>query len=225
MAAKRKLRNPWLENEDFKPWLSRVEGDPSRAFCTTCKRDISAELTAIKRHKVTRMHITNVEKLEAEVQQENPSTSGVVCFIAEHNLPFTTADHLVTLMKVMFPDSGIAQHMSMGRTKCTEVVKSLGKCVMDDIVKKLRESMYSIIIDETTDISAGKSCTVIVRYLDNETNTIKTGHLQIFDVYGEKMTTVGSTGHSLFTLLITGLDLQLTERQILWGSITRCVVG
>lgn len=46
----------------------------------------------------------------------------LACFIAEHNLPFTTADHLVLLLKEMFPDSRIAQGMNKGSSKCTEIV-------------------------------------------------------------------------------------------------------
>lgn len=75
------------------------------------------------------------------------------CFIAEHNLPFTTADHLVLLMKKMFPDSRIAQGMSMGRTKCTEVVTIVGRCVMDDLINNLRNNKFFVIVDEVTDVA------------------------------------------------------------------------
>ncbi|KAG7164301.1 hypothetical protein Hamer_G003463 [Homarus americanus] len=39
MASKRSFRDAWLNNEDFQPWLSRVEDNPSRAFCKICKRE------------------------------------------------------------------------------------------------------------------------------------------------------------------------------------------
>lgn len=53
MAPKRKMRNEWLLKEEFTPWLTRVEGDPEKAFCTTCNKEFHAELSTIKRHKVT----------------------------------------------------------------------------------------------------------------------------------------------------------------------------
>ncbi|KAG7175295.1 hypothetical protein Hamer_G001348, partial [Homarus americanus] len=108
MAAKRSFRDVWLNNEDFQPWLSRVEDNPSRALCKICQREVSAELTAIK---------------------------------PEHNLPFTTADHLVDLMKRMFPDSAIAQDMNMKRTKCTEVMRTLGR-LFDNKSRKEMPSLY-----------------------------------------------------------------------------------
>ncbi|KAG7162301.1 hypothetical protein Hamer_G007815 [Homarus americanus] len=159
MAAKRSFRDAWLNNEDFQPWLSRVEDNPSKALCKICKREVSAELTAIKRHKTTKMHAGYEASEQQEVQQEripvhhgNYAANGVAvatilfaCFIAEHNLPFTTADHLVDLMKRMFPDSAIAQGMNIKRTKSTEVVRTLGRCVTEDLEDKLRERKFSII--------------------------------------------------------------------------------
>ncbi|KAG7171362.1 hypothetical protein Hamer_G013832 [Homarus americanus] len=70
MAAKRSYRDAWLNNEDFRPWLSCVEDNPSRAFCKICKREVRAELTAIKRHKTTKMHSVYEASEQQEVQQE-----------------------------------------------------------------------------------------------------------------------------------------------------------
>ncbi|KAG7164203.1 hypothetical protein Hamer_G014341 [Homarus americanus] len=92
------------------------------------------------------MHAVYDASEQQEVQQEripahhgNYAANGVAvatilfaCYIAEQNLPFTTAGHLVDLMKRMFPDSVIAQGMNMKRTKCTEVVRTLGRCVTED---------------------------------------------------------------------------------------------
>lgn len=36
MANKRKLRDAWLEMEEFKPWQARVDGDPTKAYCMKC---------------------------------------------------------------------------------------------------------------------------------------------------------------------------------------------
>ncbi|MPC17781.1 hypothetical protein E2C01_010647 [Portunus trituberculatus] len=55
MPPKCKLRDEWLVKEEFIPWLTRVEGDPEKAFCTMCNR----ELSTLKRHKTRQYHITN----------------------------------------------------------------------------------------------------------------------------------------------------------------------
>ena len=48
-------------------------------------------------------------------------------FIIEHNLPMAVADHLSTLVKVMFPDSKIAEKFACRRTKATAIGRTLGQ--------------------------------------------------------------------------------------------------
>lgn len=52
MAGKRKLRDEWLMKEEFRPWLSKVDGEPTKAYCNKCQKTFSSGLTAIKRHMV-----------------------------------------------------------------------------------------------------------------------------------------------------------------------------
>lgn len=70
MPPSKIFRDDWLLIVDFQPWLSRVEGDSYKAHCTTCKRTLGAELTSVKRHKASRHHIANVERVREEIQQD-----------------------------------------------------------------------------------------------------------------------------------------------------------
>lgn len=121
----------------------------------------------------------------------------MVCFIAEHNLPFNIADHFVELCKRMFPDSAIAQNMCMKKTKCTEVIKNLGRCVTTEFVEKLRKYKFSVIIDESTDVSNTKCLTLIVRYFDVDDNKIKLATLGLIDMYNNARECAGSSGQNL----------------------------
>lgn len=82
--------------------------------------------------KATHNHIdgqTRLQQSQGERQQQvhhvdaSPTnavtlaTIHMICFIAEHNLPFTLSDHMVELCKVMFSDSAIAQSMCMKKNK------------------------------------------------------------------------------------------------------------
>lgn len=60
---------------------------------------------------------------------------------------------MIDLMKVMFLDSQIAQSMFMKRSNCTEVVRVIGKYVINDTLQKLKTIKISITIDETTDVN------------------------------------------------------------------------
>lgn len=50
-------------------------------------------------------------------RQTNLSTILMICFIAEHNLPFLIADRMTDLQKSMFPHSAIAQAMHTHKKK------------------------------------------------------------------------------------------------------------
>lgn len=126
----------------------------------------------------------------------------MICFIAEHNLPFTIVDHMVELCKVMFPDSAIAQSMNMRKTQCTELTRSLGNCITSELIQKLKQHKFSVIIDESTDVSTTKCLTVLVKYYDPDTTLIHTGTLELIDMYDNNKECIGSTGENLYELLI-----------------------
>lgn len=136
----------------------------------------------------------------------NNATILMICFIAEHNLPFTLSDHMVELCKVMFPDSAIAQGTCMKRTKCSDVAKTLGTCIASALVTKLKKYEFSVIVDESTDVSSTKCLCVIVKYFDIDARTINTEILELIDVYGSDDENVGSTGESLYSRLMKTLN-------------------
>ncbi|CAL4112999.1 unnamed protein product [Meganyctiphanes norvegica] len=61
----RKLRDEWLQMDDFKPWLEKVDGDPYRAFCNICSKTFDSTLTQLKRHKNTKIHTTCVDLMSS----------------------------------------------------------------------------------------------------------------------------------------------------------------
>ncbi|KAK3878380.1 hypothetical protein Pcinc_016964 [Petrolisthes cinctipes] len=61
MSTKNKgtFRDAWLEVPEFQPWLGRMDGDNTKAYCRTCKRAVGAEITTLRRHKKTKLHTKN----------------------------------------------------------------------------------------------------------------------------------------------------------------------
>lgn len=99
--------------------------------------------------------------------------------------------------KNYFHDSKIAQKLSVKRTKATAIVcNSLGINFLIDFHNKLRESgfFFSLIMDETTDISVKKQCAFSIIYYDNNVNMIKTNFFDLVEANG-------STAVDLFNIL------------------------
>ncbi|KAF2886018.1 hypothetical protein ILUMI_20153, partial [Ignelater luminosus] len=61
----------------------------------------------------------------------------------------------------------LTKEIKCGRTKSTALTKEcIAKQQLNEITEKLKENVFSIIIDETTDISTEKSLALVVRFFD-----------------------------------------------------------
>lgn len=91
----------------------------------------------------------------------------ICAFLHEHNLPFLLADHLSKFIASVCPDSDVAKHINCSRTKATYITNECLSVEQLKVVSSiLKNSKFSLIIDETTDISTQKSLALVVRYYD-----------------------------------------------------------
>uniref|UniRef100_A0A0K8V8S4 DUF4371 domain-containing protein n=1 Tax=Bactrocera latifrons TaxID=174628 RepID=A0A0K8V8S4_BACLA len=82
------------------------------------------------------------------------------------------AELTMKLLKECCPDSRIAQQLHCGRAKATELVDQLGKRSCEEITEKLRTNKFSLIVDETTDVSTKKCLILIVRFFDKFSRSV-----------------------------------------------------
>ncbi|KAJ8928480.1 hypothetical protein NQ314_018961 [Rhamnusium bicolor] len=76
-------------------------------------------------------------------------------------------DHLPKLIRHICPDSEVAKSLKCSRTKATSLTKyRLAKEQLEIISRKLKQTKFSLILDETTDISTEKSLALVVRFFD-----------------------------------------------------------
>lgn len=93
----------------------------------------------------------------------------LVAFLNEKNLPSVLMDHLPKLIVSACPDSNIAKDLKISRTKAsTLTITQLMQEALTDLKSCLNlNKSYSLIIDETTDLSTTKSLAVLIRFCDN----------------------------------------------------------
>ena len=95
-------------------------------------------------------------------------------FLSEHNLSFNVMDHFTDLLPKLCPDSKTATQFKSKHTKTKCIVRNaLAPHFHQELVLSLQSTQFSVIIDETTDISIRKELTVVTRLYDKETMTIK----------------------------------------------------
>ncbi|XP_028901719.2 zinc finger protein 862-like [Zeugodacus cucurbitae] len=171
----RKFRTEWLKKF---PWLENKNG---LAFCKACNKNSLNILSHLNRHASCSSHVQNMETkksqlsmetfLDTEKEQMSKKVQyaefTLVMFLITHNLPFLLMDVLPALLAECCPDSEVAKRLQIARTKATNITKEIASKTTSELVSTLKNCKFSIIIDETTDISIKKCLVMVVRYVVN----------------------------------------------------------
>lgn len=89
--------------------------------------------------------------------------------ISEHNLSFQLMDHLSGCVSSICSDSQIAKKVKCSRKKVTAIIKNVvGTYYNDEICEILQKNKFSLIVDESTDISLNKTLCLVVRVASKE---------------------------------------------------------
>lgn len=112
-------------------------------------------------------------------------------------------EDIMALNRKMFPDSKIAAHMALKRTKCTSLANVVGNYVAGKLNQKLQNNKFSIIIDETTDFSTNEACAILVKFYDTVERTITTSLLDLANIYDNYES---ASGEALFNVIMNCLN-------------------
>ena len=114
-------------------------------------------------------------------------------FVAKHGLSFLFSDHATKLFPVMFPDS---KSFACGCTKTTAIVKEvLAPYFIHRQAVANMSKPFSIMMDDKTD----KSCIILVRVFDSESEDAQTHFLDM------PIVNIG-TASNLFTAVKSSLS-------------------
>ena len=197
-------------------WLAEVTGYPSKAFYKLCKVELGTHKNDLKKSMLllTNKHINKLKEVESLVNSQpiakafKPRITKLqqvaeiraATFVAKHTA-LMSKDHLMLLMPSIFPDSKIATNLSMHRTKCTGLIKNLiGRCLVKELLEDVGDSFYSLIIDESTDISQKKLLAVFIRYFSKTKCKIITTFLAFV------VTSFESTSDAIGSCIVTMLQ-------------------
>jgi hypothetical protein len=135
--------------------------------------NISKPIASYFADKTERKHNENVKKAEIKL----------AVFFAEHNVATLAVDHLVPLWKTIFTDSKICSDITLGRTKCGQIINNvIGAHETNILVEHLESNFISILNDESTDISEKKNMCLLVRYCDINLKKVKTNLLELISL-------------------------------------------
>lgn len=129
-------------------------------------------------------------------------------FAVEHNVSFNAITHLTRLIKETSKHPKVVSTIKCGRTKATDIVTNrFGPQQQEELATVLRKQLFSIILDETTDVSSVKSLAVTVRYHNG--SKVITQFLCLIEV-------PEATADILFAVLMSKLkDLKIPVKNII----------
>lgn len=190
-AAKKKYRKQkfcrnWLDETNFKGWLEENLEDKFKCKCKACGKVLNCGKSELQRHASSKSHKTNVlaaniaKPVDTFFAKQNKNRDPVAnfeirlsLFFAEHNVAVNVVEHLVPLLKDIVPDSTIVKNSKLGRTKCSKIIQNvLADAEKSKLIKKLQKYKFSVLVDESTDISSNKTMCVLVRFFDEEQEKI-----------------------------------------------------
>lgn len=172
------FKQEWLNEPDFQSWLKRDDIDPNSSYCKCCNTTLkNYNKSMLKKHAKTEKHKSNINVASAssdithflekvpdnESKQIAKSELIIAAYFAEHNIPFKTVDHFLDMGKRVYFDSKIAHKLSMKRTKLTYVMQDGNALHEKKSINEICQTQkFSIIVDESTDISVTQVGVIIL---------------------------------------------------------------
>lgn len=158
----------WLTDVQFKDWLEKRGEVP---YCKYCQCSLSCAKTALVRHKENKKHrsLCGIKEKSQSITSMLHSQSKAarieikICsFIAEKNLPISIVEDLVPFLKNLFPSDEALKEVKLGKQKATNLIRQvLGFYSIQECVTKLKSNKFSLIIDETTDLSTTSQLAIL----------------------------------------------------------------
>ena len=131
-------------------------------------------------------------------------------FIAEHNIAIQVADHLVSVCKKSFKDSRIVHDVTLRRTKCTQIITNcLGERELQKLIDTLEGHKFSILVDESTDITDTRSLCVLAQFVSPYTKKVVTELLQLVELDATDFS--AENVHAAFKLCLESKGIPITN--------------
>lgn len=104
-------------------------------------------------------------------------------FFAQHNIAILLIEDLGPLIKSTCNDPAVVNGISLGRTKATKILNNvLCPVETENLISVLKETLFSILIDESTDIGMHKYLCILVRYVCPKSGVLKTDLLRMLKI-------------------------------------------
>ena len=133
----------------------------------------------------------------------------ILAYIAEHSLPLSLADSLTSLIQEAARDPKALNGVSLSKSAASYKMNyGLGKTVKDSIIAKLKDSVFSLNIDEATSDHGKKILSLMVSFFDDEVGSVAIHHLSSVEL-------VKTDAKSVFEAIVKVID----SSELPWNNL------
>lgn len=179
-----KYSSAWEQNSNFKKWISPSQKGQYYFYCKVCKKDYSTKggKNDVEKHYTSNLHIKNARQINFQKpineelqestrleQKVKEASIKIAAYVVEHNLSFSSVDHLTALIKNIGQDKQVVDKLACNRSKCEAIIKNvIGKYNFEQTINFIKNNKFSLIVDESTDVSSTKHLALVVRFFDGQ---------------------------------------------------------
>lgn len=163
-----------------------------QAYCKVCHTNLRPHLGDLKKHVIRNSHQGNMAKLNQTNKQhvlnafvvkitdeETQKDLKLAYYICMHTA-IRNIDHLTELLRGMSVDFENIKHH---RTKCSSIIKNvISPAWLEELIGDIQGVPFSLIIDESTDISVTKYMCVCVKYYSRLKHQVMTHFLGLIEL-------------------------------------------
>ncbi|XP_071582443.1 uncharacterized protein [Temnothorax nylanderi] len=103
----------------------------------------------------------------------------IAAFIASHT-SIRDIDHLSNILKSLYPDF---KNFQMHRTKCSNlIINVIAPNMLTNLINDIGDMQYSMMVDESTDVSVAKYLCLCIKYFSRTRNRIVTEYLGMIQI-------------------------------------------
>nr|XP_047124193.1 uncharacterized protein LOC124806931 [Hydra vulgaris] len=176
------------------PWLKKSSDGTESAFCTLCRVTIQPRKSSVEQHSGTFRHASREKHLNTKSQITFP----LVSMKADCEADISTINHLGEIISLYGKNSPL-ENLRLHRTKCTQIILNvISSSIESEISESMADKPFSILIDESTDVSLTKHLCICARYYSDEQKSVIDDFLGLAAV-------ISTTGADLFAVLETKL--------------------
>lgn len=174
-------------------WLTNSPNTESDdLWCTVCKCQVKDKKYNAEMHAKSKKHKQLSEQLALTPSVATHFTSasktmkifdirwsvGIACHSA-----IRATDHLGEIVQNSSSKNDFLHNLKIHRTKCTSILTNvIHPCLLQNIIKDIQRTPFSLIIDESTDVSVSKHLCMCVKYFNDNSATIDTQFLSLIPV-------------------------------------------